>query len=66
LVPGKDVYEHFLLLTKTTTSQSGTARAAADRVGAKLASITPKARGGEEVVEPFPVYVPEHAGFDDQ
>lgn len=63
-VPGRDGYEPFLLLTKTTTSQSATARAAADRVGAKLAAITPKSRGVEEVVDPFPIFVPEHAGFD--
>lgn len=63
-VPGKDGYEPFLVLTKTTTAQSGTARAAADRVGAKLAAITPKPRDMELVVEPFPIFVPEHAGFD--
>jgi D-alanyl-D-alanine carboxypeptidase/D-alanyl-D-alanine-endopeptidase (penicillin-binding protein 4) len=62
-VPGKDGYEPFLVLTKTTTAQSSTAGAAADRVGAKLASITPKSRGVEEA-EPFPIFVPEHAGFD--
>jgi D-alanyl-D-alanine carboxypeptidase/D-alanyl-D-alanine-endopeptidase (penicillin-binding protein 4) len=63
-VPGRNGYEPFLLLTKTTTAQSATARAAADRVGAKLASITPKSRDVEEVIDPFPIFVPEHAGFD--
>lgn len=63
-VPGKDGFEPFLVLTKTTTSQSGTARAAADRVGAKLAAITPKPKDIDLVVDPFPIFVPEHAGFD--
>ncbi len=62
---GRD-YAPFVILTRTTSGYSGTARAAEDRVGAALAGLHRYLFMSEEgLPEPY-MYVPEQAGLDDQ
>jgi PBP4 family serine-type D-alanyl-D-alanine carboxypeptidase len=63
-VPGKNGYEPFVVFTKTTVGKSAVARAAEDRVGIELAGLVPKT-SLEEPLVPY-LYVPGHAGMDDQ
>ncbi|HEY8280061.1 MAG TPA: D-alanyl-D-alanine carboxypeptidase/D-alanyl-D-alanine-endopeptidase [Bdellovibrionota bacterium] len=62
-VPTGNGYLPFVILTRTSPELRGAARAAEDRVGARLAGIHGVPVAGSE--EPFP-YVPEHAGLDAQ
>jgi D-alanyl-D-alanine carboxypeptidase/D-alanyl-D-alanine-endopeptidase (penicillin-binding protein 4) len=64
-VPDAGGFTPFVVLTRTTSSLSGAARAAEDRLGARLAALHARPGAEAEPVVPYPYY-PEHAGFDAQ